>query len=628
MTCDSECAKTSPVTDYSLLWMAGAGLILYSAGLTFLAGNFGFEGDDWWMFSWPYWHGFPASLWIYARESLRPFEGIYWIGLYKLFGFNRIAFHFSSLTVAAGGCLLMGACLTKAFPQRRNFAAAAALIAFFLPTVSCLTYVLSTDNSRLSLLFFWAGVLTFQRWTERRPSWTGLMAPVALYWCAFLTYEAPSLLIVALPLFLLPVRQRGREDVSDLAYWFRVAVGMAAALGGAVLGRFLIMGGGAVPHRHLMPPIELLWSYPALLPHYLAAPFTNGTFEPWSWVLGIGVVLLAALVVYRGRARQESDDVPGGWETGPLYLIGVGAAILVLGMLPYQLAGYGAIQPRLAESALAMWGAIPDGQNAWFNFHWGSRIYSAASFGLAILLAAAATCWTNRTARLFVTGAVIAYLGCMASFHAGLSVDWREANQARSELVADLVKEVPDLKRGSNLLFVDFQHSHKRAVVFRGWLGLKELVRMLYDDPTLGAYYVFPFAWRTPNHRFQQAMISASGLVTRGIDLARPIPLDSLIVLARRGTKLTLLEKLTASDGQAPTGIAWDGIRSVTTNRSRVLGESYASINPGVSGPVSRSRDYISALRVATTILGFRFLNQRRAAVGSTFVSRGKLLKK
>jgi len=171
--------------------------------------------------------------------------------------------------------------------------------------------------------------------------------------------------------------------------------------------------------------------------------------------------------------------------TTTLTVLGLGlvvfvfAAVLMLGMLPYQLAGYGAIQPRLAESALAMWGAIPDGQTAWFNFHWASRIYSAASFGIAILLAAAATSWKNRTAGIIAKTAVVGYIGLMAAFHAGLSVDWREANQMRNELVAGLVKEVPDLKPGSNLVFVDFQLSHKRVVVFRGWLGLKELVRKI-----------------------------------------------------------------------------------------------------------------------------------------------------
>lgn len=628
MTCDSECRKEGPAADRSVLWTAGAGLILYCAALTYLAGNFGFEGDDWWIFSWPYWHGFPASLLVYARESLRPLEGFYWIGLYELFGFNRSAFHFCSLMVAASGCLLMGACLAKAFPERRIFAAAATLIAFFLPTVSCLTYVLSTDNSRLSLLFFWASVLTFQRWTERRHSWLGLVAPVGLYWCSFLTYEAPSLLILTIPLFLLSVRMGWRDDLSDLRYWVRVAVGMGLGLGGAVFGRFLIMGGGAVPHRHLIPPTELLWSYPALLPHYLAAPFTSGIVELWPWIFGVGVAALVALLVFRRGLDDPRAEARPPWVASRLYLFVVGAAILVLGMLPYQLAGYGAIQPRLAESALAMWGAIPDGQTAWFNFHWASRIYCAASFGLAILLAAAATSWRSKLAGFAATTAMIAYIGFMAAFQAGLSVDWREANQMRNELVAGLVKEIPDVKPGSNLVFVDFQYSHKRAMVFRGWLGLKELVRILYDDPSLGAYYVFPYAWRSPNYSYQQAMITAAGFVTRGVDMARPLPLNSLIVLARRGTKLALLDKLTASDGLAPTGIAWNGVRSVATNRNRVLEESYASINPGISGPVSRSRNYISALRVATTILGFQVLNARKSSVSSTLAGRSRLLKR
>ena len=61
---------------------------------------------------------------------------------------------------------------------------------------------------------------------------------------------------------------------------------------------------------------------------------------------------------------------------------------MVLGMLPYQLAGYGSFTPRLVETLMAKCGLMPEGDLSWFNFSWASRIYSSASFGVAILLAA------------------------------------------------------------------------------------------------------------------------------------------------------------------------------------------------------------------------------------------------
>ena len=153
----------------NILWSLAGGLFLYCLVLTIITGDIGFEGDDWWIFSWPFWLGFPKSLWVYAKEALRPVEGIYWIGLYQLFCLYKPVFHFFSQLLLAGAAILMGACLVKAFPQRRVLASLAVLFAFFIPTVSCLTYVVTTDNSRLSLLLFWLFSLKFQNWAERSP---------------------------------------------------------------------------------------------------------------------------------------------------------------------------------------------------------------------------------------------------------------------------------------------------------------------------------------------------------------------------------------------------------------------------------------------------------------------------
>ena len=158
-TLDSELTKGR-----STFFILAAGLILYSVALTILSGDFGFEGDDWWIFSYPYWHNFSTAIVEFTRHFLRPLEGVYWISLFEVFGFNRIPFHLLSLLLAATACVLMGACLSKAFPRDRTFVTASVLLAFFMPTVSCLTYVLATDNSRLSMVFFWGCVLAFQRW--------------------------------------------------------------------------------------------------------------------------------------------------------------------------------------------------------------------------------------------------------------------------------------------------------------------------------------------------------------------------------------------------------------------------------------------------------------------------------
>ncbi len=124
---------------------------------------------------------------LYAHKFLRPMEGFYWISLFELFGFNKVAFHLCSLLLLAGAAVLMGVSLDRAFPGRRTCVSMAVLLAFFLPPVSCLTYVLFTDNSRLSMLLFWASVITFQRWAQKSSPWRGLALPV-VFVCGFIPH--------------------------------------------------------------------------------------------------------------------------------------------------------------------------------------------------------------------------------------------------------------------------------------------------------------------------------------------------------------------------------------------------------------------------------------------------------
>lgn len=60
-----------------LIPLLAIALIIFSVSLALVIGEIGFEGDDWWQFSWPYWYPFPQSIWEYAKESRRPIEGIY-----------------------------------------------------------------------------------------------------------------------------------------------------------------------------------------------------------------------------------------------------------------------------------------------------------------------------------------------------------------------------------------------------------------------------------------------------------------------------------------------------------------------------------------------------------------------
>ena len=577
-----------------------SGMFVYCAILTALTGDVGFDGDDWWVLAWPYWHDFPGSMFGYAQEFLRPVEGIYWICMFELFGFNRIALHFASLLLLASSCLLMGKCLTKAFHERPVLAVLSTIFAFFLPMVACLTYLIFTDNSRISLLLFWASVLVFQLWAERSASWFRLVIAVCLYLLSFLTYEASSFLIFVVPLLVWPIHKRN-QTFSDGKFLMILAIGLFSAFTGALLLRYVFLNGGVVENVALFPSWELFWSYVALLPLYMIAPFTFPPEKLWVVFLGIMVAIATTLMMYASQEKPICKTEVGE-DTGynlfyekwcPVVL---GLGILFLGMLPYQMAGYGGTPPRIVDTVLAKYGLISDQHPAWFNFNEASRIYSSASYGVAILIAALATISSNAIFRKIALIAVTSAIGCMATFHAGLSLDWKEASAIRNELARNLVVQAPDVKPSTNFVFVDLELYHKRAAVIRGWAGLRELTKMLYDDPSLGAWYVYPSETAWPNISRQQAIIFPTGFVSRGMVLDRPAPPDSLLILRRLGTNLVLMNKLSSKDDFIKTGISWRGCDELHSNPSRIIYQRDTRTTPRRDSRNTRNTELRSSL--------------------------------
>jgi hypothetical protein len=555
--------------NFSCLWWAGIGLIAYCVLLTAFAGDLGFDADDWWIFSWPFWHSFPQSIAAYAQEALRPVEGVYWISLFEIFGFNKPAFHFFSLLLLATSSIIMGRCLQKAFPESRSFVVTAVLFSFFLPTVSPLTYIIMTDNSRLSLMFFWLSVSAYQAWTEKSAPWNYLPVPIVAYVLSFLTYESPSMLILIVPFLVHPIIKRNPIKLSTVNYFSRLSVGIFVSVMSALAIRFFLLNGGAVGQRHLFPPIELILSYLALLPFYIAAPFVSLPSEAWALFLSVGIACLAAFLFFRKEqipAPTSQGLVNRLYEEYFFHKLSLGLGIFFLGMLPYQFAGYGSVTPTILDTVLAKFGIIPGGDTSWFNFNWASRIYSSASCGLAILVALLVTLPRNKWMKRVVNVSAAVSLFFFAAFQAGLSVDWKEAAKCRNELVKSLISQAPEVKSGTNFVFLDLECYCRRAAVIRRWAGLRELIRMLYADRSLGAYYLYSNSWAPPNRVFQKAIVFPNGFVTRGLAISNPVPHDSLLVFKRSGKNLVLLDKITSSDGTAPSGISWRGAGSIHSN--------------------------------------------------------------
>jgi hypothetical protein len=537
----------------SIMPLTGVALIVCCTSLAILIGNIGFQGDDWWQFSWPYWHPFPNSIWEYARASHRPIEGLYTVLSFELFGLNRVLFTLSALLLSAGSCSAMGACLNRAFPGKKTLAVLAIFFAFLLTPLSNLIYMFHTDNSRLAMVLFWTSVLGFQHWAGGSKSWPGLTLPIILYLAASLTYENATFLIFAVPLFVWPIHVNHGQKVSDKSFLLKLGVGIAVAFATFVLMRFLALEGGAVGHRSLIPSLSLVYSYVYNLMLYTVVPFREISWDPAAWVWACPVALLAAALVFKAsRDDSRLSESPGGWTQSALYIAALGVAILALGMLPYLLAGY----------------------NSSMGFTSQSRVYSSATFGLAVLLALVFSAPKDKGILFGTKLVAVCMIGLMAVFLADLRFGWQGAAVRRDKLLTSLLRQVPDVKPGTTFLLMDVQSyvskdGMDRGVVFQGVDGMWEFVKMLYGNKDLYAYFLYSKKRALDNTEGQWAIVTPEGLIARGSAVRPPIPLDSLLILKREGTNLVLLDKLSAEEGTA--AIKWNGPRSIWSNRDLIL---------------------------------------------------------
>jgi hypothetical protein len=540
--------KTAPI--HRLVF---CGLAVYAVMLAWITGNTGFQADDWWMLSVPYWNRFPGSIWKYTVEFRRPLEGLPWLTAFPVFGFNRTFYNLAALLLLAGAALLFGACLTRAFPRRRAFVAASMLFWFFSPAICPLAYVFHMDNIWTCTLLFWGSVLAFQIWTERGSSRSGLLLPVLLYYLSTLAYDAANLLLFLVPLFVLPCRRRNRNGVSERVFRLRLAVGMGVGFLALLVTRFLLFHGGAVALRSPIPKFKQLWEYVINLAPYMIAPFQSVSTDAWAIGAGCLVLMFAAVLLFSDRGPGPTMKNASGTSTkSDLFLILLSAAGLVLlGAIPYLMAGYGAA----------------------LGFHGESRIYSTSSFGLAMLFGFVSTVWSRRNALTVAKLAAVIVLGFMAMFHTDLRRSWQEAENINCRLWSTLDRQVPGVAGGTSFLFLNLQsYLSNRAIIFAGVNGLREFIRIFYNRKDIDAYYLYPYQKGFADSKVMPAFVSARGVVARGVLPKKPIKLDKLLIVERVGTRLMLLDKISEADKMA--AIRWAGVTEIQSNRKLILHSS------------------------------------------------------
>ncbi len=525
------------------------GLVVYAVTLVSITGDTGFQADDWWILSVPYWNSFPWSIWKYTAEFRRPLEGLPWLASFPILGFNRIFFNLVAVFLLTGTALLMGACLTRAFPRRRAFVAASMLFWFFLPTICPLMYVFHMDNIWTCTLLFWGSVLAFQVWAEQSTSRRGLILPVLLYCLSTLAYDAANLLLFLVPLFVLPCRQRNRGRIPGQVFRLRLGAGMGVGFAVVLATRFLLFHGGAIALRSPIPRFGLVKEYLVNLVPYLAAPFQSVPADVWAIGAGCLILAFAAVLLFSDHGPGLSEQNGSGPATGnePILMLLWAAGLILLGTLPYLMAGYGAS----------------------VGFHGESRVYSTASFGMAILLGCAATVWNRRSVLFVAKLAAVFALGFMAMYHVDLRRSWQEAEKINCGLWTSLSSQVPDVAPGTSFLFLDLQsYVSNRAIIFGGVNGLREFIRIFYHRRDIDAHYLYPYKEHFADSESRMAFVSGKGIVARGVLPTKPIELDKLLIAERVGNRLVLLDKINAAAKLA--AVRWNGVAEIRSNRKLI----------------------------------------------------------
>ena len=527
------------------------GLMLTCLGVSvasfwYLVGDIGFQGDDWWIFGIPFWNSFPESLLIYAKESRRPIEGLYWIGMYEVFGLHSPAFLAGSVILLSLSCLLMTSSLLNAFPGYRCWAVFSGLLAFVITPMANLVYMLHTDNSRISCFFFWVSVLLFQNWAKDPVKTYKLLSPILFFCLATLTYENCALLIFAVPFLTFPVFRLHGSKISTIKFLVIHGVSVIVGFLAFLVIRFLIFGGGAVGHKSLTPPLDLVFSYLAILTEYILYPLKN--IDPntgnifWATLVTVSGFLL--WIVSRDRIQANKASPVGLSNRLSLILASLSSfSILGCGLAPYLLAGYGP-EPGFTSQ---------------------SRIFSSAGFGVAAIICLPLVfLQTRRRLFGFAKICLLALIFLNALSLVALRSDWIKAKVYRDNITSSLIANVPGVERETNFLFLDLQwYLSNKAVVFQGVDGLNEWIKIVYNSRKVNGYFLYP-ADGDHEEKEKEAIITLKGLLARGSAMQGPLALDSLILLKRKGDRLEILKNISKEDGAIFA--RWQEIKSIHTN--------------------------------------------------------------
>ncbi|MGC8908424.1 MAG: hypothetical protein ACP5M0_13420, partial [Desulfomonilaceae bacterium] len=280
------------------------------------------------------------------------------------------------------------------------------------------------------------------------------------------------------------------------------------------------------------------------------AAFKDIPSDPTSLVFAASVGCAGfAAVKYASSPKLHQTAPPQDHARSLAALTAVGFAFFLLGISPYLLAGY----------------------SASLGFTGQSRIYSSGSFGVAMILAAVFSVhWSSPILRRIMNLAAALLLAVMAAFQCDLRRDWQVAAEIRKDLCKSLITSAGQVSDHTTLLFWDLQsYLGNRAVIFQGVDGLEQYIKMLYNNKTLHAFFLYSRGQDAGESSERAAIITPEGVSARGSAPYGPAPLDSVVIFRRRGRDLSLVESVSSDDRSLDA--RWVGVAKVVSQKARIL---------------------------------------------------------
>lgn len=522
-------------------------ILSYSFIWVLITGNAGFTSDEWRMIGISYWYNFPAGIEEYLIVSGRPLQLFHHLVLFEMVGFIDSFSNMLNILIHMMSVVFFGIALWHVQPSNHILPTTAMLLAFFVPVLTSTLHQVQFSGSYVGMLFYWLSVVLIQR---------GILTEFRLYWvlsslaltASFYGYEnaialAPVTAILALAVFL-RIREVTFRSFTKLCIKLGFTIATPYIL--FLLPRYLLNYNLHVSSRTDVT-LDSILKYTTILPNYLAIPTEIQGVSYFT--IGIMVLLGAiifTLLIY--TIRYLSSDTIDKFYLFIGSLVTIGMMLIILGSIPFILAGYGAS----------------------VNYGGGGRVFSSAIYGLIIIIAAIFTLVVKfKSLQLFFCASLTLWITLWVGYHLELSMQARSIEATRQIIYKNLLTVVPEVESNTSLLLIDFQTNEGQQPILGGTIGTQRMIEILYDDLTVQGYFVYTGIDPETATEYRSMIISNQGVSARGRTNEPPISHDQIIILQLDGTNVILVEELSANDRNI-TALWYDDIQSITTNNSLI----------------------------------------------------------